>query len=296
MTPATLEISLAVQQEIQQQIEQIEQLRYKQVERCRYQADLARQRYLQVDPNNRLVAATLEVDWNDKLKQLQAAQEEFERYREEDLKRLSEEQKSKIMELVTDFPRLWNDPQIPVRERKRMVRLLVEDVTLERGESFIVQVRFKGGATKTLSLPLPKRAWQLRKTSPQLLAEIDRLLDDHTESEIARLLNEKRITSPTGIPFKTDMVSRIRRRYGLKSRRQRLREAGCLTLPELAAELDVDLQTLKGWRDDGLLKVHYYDGRKPLYEVPSHVPTSPKRDSEPLVKAASKGGNPPHDV
>ena len=120
-----------------------------------YEADLARQRYMQVDPKNRLVADTLEADWNGKLRAVMEAQEEYEHQRAADMQVLTSEQKEIILSLSTDFPKLWNDRKTPDREKKRMVRLILEDVTLTRGDEISVNIRFKGGAIKMLTLPLP---------------------------------------------------------------------------------------------------------------------------------------------
>jgi len=89
---------------------------------------------------------------------------------------------------------LWRDPNTPDRERKRMIRLLLEDVTLVRGEKITLHIRFKGGATKTLMVPAPLNAWQQRATNPAVVQEIDRLLDHHTFS--ADRINIER-TGPT---------------------------------------------------------------------------------------------------
>ena len=159
MTPLNLEVSLNVQQELEERSEQTEKLRRKQVDRACYEADLARQRFVQVDPNNRLVAASVEAEWNEKLQLLAAAEEEFERRCAADCKSLDPEQKTKIQSLVSDFSELWSDPQTPARERKRMVRLLIEDVALKRdGKEVTAGVRFKAGATKTLTLTIPGSA------------------------------------------------------------------------------------------------------------------------------------------
>ena len=154
MAPLALEVTLSVQQELQTRIEEVDQLRKKQVERARYEADLAQRRYLHVDPANRLVADTLEADWNEKLRALTEAQEQYE------------QQRPKIAALASDFPRVWQDPKTPDRERKRIVRLLLEDVTLIRNDEIIVHVRFKGGGTKTLTLPRPLTSWELKTTPP----------------------------------------------------------------------------------------------------------------------------------
>ena len=125
----------------------------------------ARRRFMEADPGNRLVVDVLEAEWNEKLRALHDAQEELEHRRTQDHKQLGEEQRRQILALATDFPRLWKDPRTPQRERKRMVRLLLEDVTLTKGDEIHAGVRFRGGAIQSLTLPLAQPAWQLRQTS-----------------------------------------------------------------------------------------------------------------------------------
>ena len=115
--------------------------RSRQVQRARQEADLARQRYRQVDPGNRLVADVLEAEWNACLRELEDAQRECERKHAEDRHQLDEGQRQRILALATDFPRLWNDPATPDRERKRMARLLIEDVTMTKGEGIALRAR-----------------------------------------------------------------------------------------------------------------------------------------------------------
>jgi DNA invertase Pin-like site-specific DNA recombinase len=104
LTPLTLEVALTVQQELQQRLDEADRLRQQQVERARYEADLAQRRYLQVDPNNRFVADALEADWNDKLRGLTEAQEQYERQRQADRAVLDESSRQQILALATDFP------------------------------------------------------------------------------------------------------------------------------------------------------------------------------------------------
>ena len=110
VSPITLEVALTVQQELQSRLDEADRLRHQQVKRARYEADLAQRRYMKVDPDNRLVADTLEADWNQKLRALSEAQNEYERRREQDRKLLTEEQRAAILSLATDFPRLWRNP------------------------------------------------------------------------------------------------------------------------------------------------------------------------------------------
>jgi len=127
MTPVAIEVTLAVQQELQTRLDEVDRLRKQQVERARYEAELAQRRYMRVDPDNRLVADTLEADWNRKLRAVQEAQQEYDQQRQQDQVTIDEELRVRLHTLSTEFPRLWRNPDTPDRERKRLLRLLVEE-------------------------------------------------------------------------------------------------------------------------------------------------------------------------
>jgi DNA invertase Pin-like site-specific DNA recombinase len=269
VSPMALDVALAVQTEIEARLEEVDRLQQKQLERARYEADLARRRYARVDPDNRLVADQLEAEWNQRLRDQREAEEDYQKKREADCRALDSEQRARILSLANDVPELWRAPKTPTRERKRVVRLLVEDVTLCKGEDLSVQVRFRGGADRTLTLPRPRSAWELRQTSPEVIAEIDQLVDEHSDTEIASLLNAKGLRSGEGKPFHRAIVCRLRHEHGLKSRYDRLRESGMLTSSEVAQELGVTSATVNIWRQKGLLRATRYDDRKRyLYEPP----------------------------
>jgi DNA invertase Pin-like site-specific DNA recombinase len=276
VAPLALEVTLSVQQELQARVDEVDKLRKKQVERARYEADLAQRRYLHVDPANRLVADSLEADWNEKLRALTEAHEQYERQRRQDRAIIDEQQRAKIAALASDFPRLWRDPKTPDRERKRMVRLLLEDVTLIRKDQIMVHVRFKGGATKTITLPRPLTSWELKTTPAAVVAEIDRLMDHHTDKEIVGILNDRGTVSGEGKPFSSRIIARIRRDYELKPRYDRLREKGLLTIEEISARLNVPRLRVRIWRSHGLLRAYPANDKDAwLYEDPG--PDPPRR-------------------
>jgi hypothetical protein len=139
---------------------------------------------MRVDPANRLVADSLEADWNVKLRALEEAQTAYESQRQADRRLLDAEEEAKIYALACNFGQLWESPTTTDRDRKRMIRLLIEDVTLVKSTDIAANVRFKGGATKSLAVSAPLCWREKHKTSPEILQEIDRLLDDHTYDEI----------------------------------------------------------------------------------------------------------------
>ena len=274
LTPLTVEAALTVTAELEHRAAEADALRTAHVERARYHADLARRRYLAVDPANRLVADTLEADWNTALRALTQAQDAYDQARKHDTGQLTDAQKTRIQQLVTDLPAIWDDPATPARERKRITRLLLTDVTVTRTRTTITaHVRFPAGQTCTLTLPVPPTAAQLRKTPAEAVTAIDELLDRYTHAQIAAILNDRGLTSGEGRPFHRLIVRNIRDDYGLRSREQRLRDAGMLTLTQMADRLGVPAKTVKIWHHAGLITGHpFNDKGQCLYPPPGPNP------------------------
>lgn len=274
MTRSNLNISLQVQKEMQGRLNEADRLRKKQVERARYEADLAQERFMQVDPRNRHVADVLEADWNEKLRAIERAKELYEEQREADLQLISSQKEKEVLKLAEDFPKLWEDPKTSNKDKKRMIRHIVEDVTLLKTSEITMNIRFRGGATKTISIPKPLSAGQFRKTDSEVVKMINGLLDNYTEKQIAEKLNEMKLLSGEGKTFSLKIVKRLRRDYNLKTRYDRLREKGLLTLQEIAKEIKISETTVKTWRLNGLLKAYPYNGRNEcLYEpIDSNTP------------------------
>ena len=270
LTPLALESALAVAEELTTRADDADRLRQATVQRARYHTDLARRRYLAVDPTNRLVADSLEADWNNALRELADATDEYERAKASAAGPLTAQQQARITALAADIPALWTNPDTPQRERKRMARLLLQDVTISRGDHITVHIRLKGGQDHSLKLPLPLASWQLRKTPDDVVAAIDGLTEQHTDSQIAAILEQRGFTSGTGQPLHARIIRQIRDAYQLRSHTQRLRDAGLLTLNEIARQLDINPRTVKSWRNAGLLTGHFANDKgEYLYELPS---------------------------
>jgi DNA invertase Pin-like site-specific DNA recombinase len=280
LTPLAVEAALTVTAELEHRAAEADALRAAHVERARYHADLARRRYLAVDPANRLVAGTLEAGWNTALRELNDAQAAYDKAREQHTGQLTDAQKARIGQLVTDLPAIWNDPATPMRERKRIARLLLTDVTVTRtSDTITAHARLRGGQNHTLTLPMPKTGPEARRTPPQVIAAIDELLDHHTSGEAAAILNQRGLHSGTGEPFHQRMLDQIIRAYRLRSRRSRLRATGMLTLAETAAAHGVANNTIKAWRRTGIVTgTRYNDKGEFLYHPPDpdNPPNRPK--------------------
>jgi len=272
MTPMTVDIALAVQQEIEARIGETDALRRTQLERARYEAELARRRYMKADPDNRLVVNNLEAEWNDKLRLHLAAQEDYEQQTEKERCLIDTHTRQKLRSLVEDFPRVWNDPTVEPRERKRIVRLLIEDVTLIKADVITAHVRLRGGATRTLTVPVGLPAWMIRKTPATIVSMIDELLDRYSEVEITAILNERGHRTYRQMLYTLDRVVWLCTTYKLKNRRQRLLEQGFGTTDQLRRRLQVSQSTMKHWRQEGLLSRKYHgNGTRCLYGPPENI-------------------------
>jgi len=286
LTPLTLEVALTVQAEIEARAAEADAMRASHVERARHRADLARRRYLAVDPGNRLVATTLEAGWNEALRALQAAQDDYDNATAATTA-LTEDDNARIRALAADFPALWTNPATPQRERKRMARLLIDDVTMTKTDRIHLDIRFRGGQVTSLDVPIPPPAWQLRQTKPEALALLDRLLDDHTDGGTAAALNAAGHRSGEGKPFTSRIVLDLRQSHHLPSHADRLRAHGLLTMTETADRLGVHISTIKAWRRAGLLTARKANDRNvPLFDPPD--PADPRLVKRQGSKLASR--------
>jgi DNA invertase Pin-like site-specific DNA recombinase len=283
LTPLALQTAITVSDELVQQAGQADAIRAAHVQRAQHAADQARRRYLAVDPGNRLVADALEADWNARLRELAAAQDDYATAKTATAM-LDEQQRARIHALAADFPALWNNPATPVRERKRLIRLLITDVTLTRGgDTITAAVRLPGGQHHTLHLPIPLNAWQERKTPATTITLIDQLLGTHTYSQVASALSQRGLASGDGKPWDADRVRAHCRTRQIPSLWQRLRNAGMLTLDETARQLGAHPQSIKRWYRLSLITGHLADDRGTCLYHPGQARPGPA-----LVEAAGK--------
>jgi hypothetical protein len=293
VTPMALDLALAVQQEIAARIEEADRLRHRRVERAHYEAERARHRYMQVDPAHRLVADSLEADWNAKLRALADVQQDYERQHTADRLVVDEHERKRVLALAADFPAVWRASTTPQRERKRMLALLIEDVTLIKQRHITVAVRFRGGATTTLTLPRPLSAAQLRATDPAVRDHIDTLLDEYTDAQVAHILNGYGATTGAGTTFDADSVRWVRFSVKLKSLKERLLDAGMLTGKQVSAKLGVSRTSLGRLRAQGRIEARICNDKGEwLYWLPQlqESPASSVTPSnDPLVASAARG-------
>ena len=272
VTPATVDLAIEVFEELRARKAEVDRLHRAQVERARQEAELAQRQYMLVHPENRLVADTLERQWNEKLRQLDEAEQEYSRLSNTDAHIVSSEDRQRIQNLVTDLPRVWNDSRTPIRERKRMLRLLVEDVTLVREDTIKIQIRWKGGATMQMERPLPLSAPDLRRTPTAIVELVRSLATEQTDAQIAHTLNARWLRTGTGMSFSRIAVKRVRRAYHIESLSEHLRRDGWLSTTEMASLLHVHPSTAKRFAIEGVVRAIRADDSGRILCEPLHGP------------------------
>jgi len=208
----------------------VDRARRAHVARAREDAELAQRQFLAVRPEHRLVADALEREWNEALRRLAEAEEEYRRATQTPPRELTPELRERVTNLVADLPRVWHDPRTPARERKRILRLLIEEVTFLRDDEVIrMSIRWKGGATRVIERPRPLSAPDLRRTPPEIIEEIRALATEQTDGQIAHTLNQRWRRTGTGQTFTSIHVHFVRYTYDITSYADHLQQTGWLT-------------------------------------------------------------------
>jgi DNA invertase Pin-like site-specific DNA recombinase len=266
LQPEQIEIAFRAVKELERRSQAVDQQWRMRIERLEYQAQLAQRRYEEVDPSNRLVAGTLEKRWNDALEELKTAQEELHRSRQQQGLELTEEQKTQLRALALDLPKLWKSQSTSTQDRKRMLRLLLTDITVEMRRSeqkAILHIRWQGGAVEDLSLELPLSIQERVRYPEALISRIGSLAAAMTDAQIAASLNQEGVVSAKGKCFTRKMISWIRYRYDIPA--ASLKGAEELTVNEVADLFGVRPGVVYYWIAHGHLPVRRLDSGMPYW-------------------------------
>lgn len=260
--PAQLEVSLATLEKIENQERQVEHQWQLHLERARYEADLARRRFLAVEPENRLVARNLEKDWNEKLSAVEQLERERALVPAWAAQRLSPEERQRILGLAEDLPALWHAPTTTSAERKQLLRLLIKDITLTKDSTTIrVALRWQTGVRQAVDVPRPPRSCDARRTPSEVVARVSALAPHHTDHQLADRLNREGWRTGMGGFFTVKKIQWVRYVCGIPS--------GCPEGPGACARgergddrcsaqtaakaLNVDVSTIAAWCKSGCL-------------------------------------------
>jgi DNA invertase Pin-like site-specific DNA recombinase len=218
VTPGAVEATmLSVQQLQANQDAALSQWRLE-VERTRYEAERAERRYRAVEPENRLVARGLETEWENRLRDLAAAETELRRREQQRPNPIGPEQLKRIQMLGSDIHQVWTAPAITDRDRKELLRTLLEEVilNLQQAEGHAhLTLRWRGGAITVLDVPVPRCKPMGPRTDEDTISLLRRLAALYPDEVIAGIFNRQGRKTATGERFTANQVGSLRRYRGI---------------------------------------------------------------------------------
>jgi len=262
MKPAQLEVSMAALDHIAAQARQLDRQWQLTLERARYEAELARRRFQAVDPDNRLVARTLEKEWNEKLAEIERLERDAALRPPLSSRLVCPEERQRILALAQDLPVIWHAPTTRATDRKQLLGYLIKDVTLCRGETTIqVAIRWQTEACTVLEVPRPQHVSEVRRTDPVVVARVRALALEHTDRQMAALLDQEGLRSGTEGGFTRAKIQWIRYAYSIPSGCPERPSAspdgsrgdGRCSVQEAAKQLNVNISTIAAWCRSGRL-------------------------------------------
>ncbi len=261
--PAHLEVALSALDQVEGRARQVDHQWQRQIERAQYEADLARRRYKAVDPDNRLVARSLEREWNEKLAEVEKLEREHQLLPKPAALLLTTAQREQIRRLAHDLPAIWHASTTTFVERKQLMRWLIKDVTLsKRGNVIDVAIRWQTEALTALSIPRYKMSWEERQTSPHVVERVREWSPTQTATQIATLLNEEGLRPGLGGSFTASKVDWIRAAYSIPLACPEgpgfcpsgQRGDGRYSALAAAELLNVNVSTIADWCNAGILE------------------------------------------
>ena len=266
LQPAELELALAAVQELERRDEAIMHQWQMRLQRAEYEAALAERRYQEVDPSNRLVAGTLERRWNDTLVQLEELKKQAAEFQRQEAHVATPEQREKILALARDLPRVWHAPTTQAKDRKRMLRLLIKDITVEKSpqqKQLLIHIRWQGGTSSDLPVQLlPNMADRMRYPA-ELVDRVRGLAQSLSDAQIADQLNQAALVSAVGKPFTVSMIKWIRHAYKIPA--AQLRHPDELTVHQLAERFAVNPNVVYYWIEHGVIQARRLNAGAPYW-------------------------------
>ena len=248
LRPAELELALAALHELESRDQSILRQWQMRLERAEYEVALAERRYQEVDPANRLVAGTLERRWNDALVHLEDLKKEAAEFQRQEAHVATPEQKAQVLALARDLPRLWHAPTTQSKDRKRMLRLLIKDITVEKPanqKQLLVHIRWQGGVCSDFSVELPLNIADRVRYPSAVVDKVRELARHLPDCEIADQLNREGQASAKGLPYTSKIIQWIRCRYRIPPAEVKRSEE--LTVQQVARRFGTSDQVVYYW-------------------------------------------------
>lgn len=256
ISPAGLEAALLAEQNIEVDHEAACAQWRLQVERARYESERAERRYRSVEPENRLVARTLEAAWEHRLDELAAAEAELARRGSSRPGPITDGERTRIRALGTDLKTVWEASTTSDRDRKELLHTLLEEVNIAVADSTAhVTMRWRGGAVSELDVGLKGRFIPPVRTDEETIDLVRRLAVHYPDAVIAGILNRQGRRTALGDRFTQGKVGNLRRYWKIPRFEPgaNLEEGEPVTVARAAKILGMAPSTLHRWLADGFI-------------------------------------------
>jgi DNA invertase Pin-like site-specific DNA recombinase len=248
LTPGAIEAACRSADAGVQEREAVRQAVELELREARYEAERARRQYDAVEPEHRLVAATLERRWNGTLARVQELEERLAALTA-DAERHVAPARTVLLRLAEDFPRVWDHPSTDIRTRKRIVRLLIEEIVVNvlpgAQERIELTIHWKGGKHTQLVIPRNRTGQHRRSTDRAVVDVVRDLARAQSDGDIARVLNRLGYRTGAGNTWTALRVLSLRRYHGIAAFERTSDRRGVLTIAEAASALGVSAGTVR---------------------------------------------------
>lgn len=258
LSPASMQVTIAALEHMDEDEDAaIEQLLGRR-EQAQYEADRARRQYDAVEPENRIVARTLETEWNRKLAALAEVDQQIEERRHQKPPPLTPEERQRVLEIGLDLRRVWNAPTTTPQERKQLLRAVLDDVVvrIDRASArAAVTLVWQGGATTEMDVRLRRSGETGRVDDASVLEDVRKMAASMTDAQIAGTLVRRAIRTPTGLPYNAARVLGLRKRHGIPEYEPKPADDSepTYTAEQAAEKLGVSHITVLRWLKEGFL-------------------------------------------
>lgn len=274
MQPDQINIALQALDELSKRGQRVEKQRGMRLQHAEYDAQLAQRRFEEVDPANRLVAATLEKQWNEALTTVEKTLQDIEKQKNQHTIEIGADNRKQLLSLCNDLPALWKAKSTQYKDKKRIIRLLIKDITLKKNANkILIQIRWQGGASEILTADAPLKSYEKWRHPSEIVEKVREFSLQYDDQYIVDYFNQKGIKTNKGNLFTIDGIKWIRYKHKIPA--PDFRQPGEVTVNEAMEKFGVSRHVVYYW-----INIKTITARKPKEGLPFYISLNEAKENE----------------
>ena len=274
MQPDQINIALQALDELSKRGQRVEKQREMRLQHAEYDAQLAQRRFEEVDPANRLVAATLEKQWNEALTTVEKTLQDIEKQKNQHTIEIGADNRKQLLSLCNDLPALWKAKSTQYKDKKRIIRLLIKDITLKKNANkILIQIRWQGGASEILTADAPLKSYEKWRHPSEIVEKVREFSLQYDDQYIVDYFNQKGIKTNKGNLFTIDSIKWIRYKHKIPA--PDFRQPGEVTVNEAMEKFGVSRHVVYYW-----INIKTITARKPKEGLPFYISLNEAKENE----------------